>query len=549
MLLPPPLNQETRESRLDAAGSVVYDLLVLGGGITGTGIARDAAMRGLKVALLDQGDLAVGTSSRSSKLVHGGLRYLEHYQFKLVFESVSERALLRRLAPHLVRPIPFLFPSWEGDKVPLWMMQAGVTLYDLMTLGRGYRWHRRHGPEAVARLEPGLLDRGLKGALLYYDCATDDARLTLATGLSAHDNGAHIFTHVRADQLRIIGREVEGVDATDLRTGRPRTFRAPVVVCALGPWTDQFLGRTRPGSAPMLRTTKGVHFVVRKDRLPVQHAVVIPGPGDGRILFAIPFDTHTYVGTTDTDFDGDMDAVFADRTDIDYLLEAVNGAFPGARLEDDDIVGTWAGLRPLIDEDDKASASAVSREHTLEVSDDGLVVIAGGKLTTYRRMAAEVVNAAVGLLRRRGTPAEPCSTAAQPLPGGAESGDADAGELLRTLGEPLCDHLRRRYGSDWDAVAGVAASDEGLTAPVVEGLPIRWVDIVHAIREEGALTLDDLLLRRTDLFLKAPDQGLECIDAVADQMATMLTWDEDQRLAEIARYRELVTRSRTFLDG
>ncbi len=548
MLLPPPLDQETRAARLAATDTTVYDLLVLGGGITGTGIARDAAMRGLKVALIDQGDLAVGTSSRSSKLVHGGLRYLEHYQFKLVFESVSERSLLRRLAPHLVRPIPFLFPGYAGDKVPLWMMQAGVSMYDLMTLGRGYRWHRRHDPASVHELEPGLRQDGLEGALLYYDCATDDARLTLATALSAHDHGAHVFTHVRADALRRSGRTVEGVDATDLLGGEPRTLRAPVVVSALGPWTDQFLAGARAGHRPMLRTTKGVHFVVRRERLPVRHAVVIPGPGDGRILFAIPYGTHTYVGTTDTDYDGDMGAVFADRADVDYLLEAASRAFPDAKIGDDDIVSTWAGVRPLVAEDDAASASDVSREHTLEVSDDGLVVIAGGKLTTYRRMAAEVVDACVGLLRRRGTPAEPCATAAHVLPGGAPP-STEVPELQRTLGGALCEHLQHRYGSDWDAVAQVAAASSELAEPVVEGLPIRWVDVVHAVREEGALTLDDLLLRRTDLFLKAPDQGLECIEAVAERMGGLLAWDDHRRADEIGRYRALVAHSRAFRAG
>ncbi len=543
MLLPPPFCQSTRNARLDSAPGSVYDVLIIGGGITGAGIARDAAMRGLRTALVEKDDLASGTSSRSSKLVHGGLRYLEHYEFGLVFESVSERALLRRLAPHLVRPIPFVFPGYKGDRVPLAMMEAGVTLYDVLSFGRTYRLHRRHNKRSTSSLEPALRTAGLKGSLMYYDCATDDARLTLATALSAHDHGAHIFTRLRADEIRSASGQVEGIEATDLQTGDPVTLNARVVICALGPWTDRFMALNRTTHRPLLRPTKGVHIVVPRDRLPVNHAVVITGPDDGRMMFAIPWDTHTYIGTTDTDFDSNPDDVYADTADIAYLLDATEHAFPGTGLTADDILGTWAGLRPLVD-DDAERTSSVSREHQLVVSDDGLITIAGGKLTTYRKMGAEVLEAARNLLKSKGVHLDSCTTHTAPLVGGGTP--AEAAELERALGSELCDHFRDRFGSDWDAIGRLAADDESLCQPLEEGLPYVMAEIVHAITEEGALTLDDLLGRRTDILLKARGLGLECLDRVADVAARQLEWDHERTEIEKSNYRYLVQKSQAF---
>ncbi len=545
MLLPPAFSQDTRNTRLSSGTASAYDLLVIGGGITGTGIARDAAMRGLKVALLEQADLAYGTSSRSSKLIHGGLRYLEHYEFKLVFESVSERALLSRLAPHLVRPLPFVFPGFKGDRVPLMMMAAGVTLYDLLALGRSYRLHRRYGKRATLQLEPQLRETGLKGSLLYFDCATDDARLTLATAISAHDHGAHIFTRVRADELRVHRGTVEGVEATDLLTGEQHSLRAHVVICAMGPWTDEFLGRNRPQPTRLLRPTKGVHLVVRRDRLPVEHAVVMAGPGDHRILFAIPWGTHTYVGTTDTDFDGDVGDVHATADDVEYLLGVVNRDFPDLDLTTEDVVSTWSGLRPLIDDQDSDSESSVSREHHLQVDEDGLVLIAGGKLTTYRTMAGEVLEATRDLLRAKSVHLESCSTDTRPLTGGGNP-PPPVEEIVGALGATRCEHLRGRYGSDWNAVARLMLDQPELAEPVVEGLPFLAGDLLHALREEGALTIEDLLWRRSEILLKAPDQGLECLEQVADLAASQLGWDDERKSREMADYRRTVADSRRY---
>jgi len=534
--------------RLDASDSSVYDVAIIGGGITGAGIARDAAIRGLSVALVEKDDLASGTSSRSSKLVHGGLRYLENYEFGLVFESVSERALLRRLAPHLVAPIPFLFPGFAADRVPLWMMAAGVTLYDVLSMGRAYRLHRRHGKRATLRLEPGLRGDGLKGSLVYYDCATDDSRLTLATATSAHDHGAHVFTRLRAESLRVTQGTVEGVDCTDLLTGEARGIRAHVVICAVGPWTDQFLGGVGIHRSPLLRPTKGVHFVVDRQRLPVSHAVVMTGQDDGRILFAIPWGNRTYVGTTDTDFDGNLEQLAATSEDVDYLLDIVNRDFPGARLRTEDVISTWTGIRPLVTDEEAESASSVSREHTIATQENGLIVIAGGKLTTYRRMAAEVLEAARSQLRAKGVRLDGCTSGKHPLTGGGEP-RATSGELSRALGDELCRHLVRRYGSDWDAVGELCAREPGYRDRLVPDLPYVAGEIAHAISEECALTIDDLFVRRTDIFHKAPDQGLECLDRVGDLAARMLGWDAARREHELESYREIVALSRQYRTG
>ncbi len=548
MMLPPPFNRQTRERRLEAASGTAYDVIVVGGGITGAGIARDAAMRGLKVALVEKEDLAAGTSSRSSKLVHGGLRYLEHYEFGLVFESVAERALLRRLAPHLVQPLPFVFPGFRGDRVPLMMMAAGVTLYDMLSLGRAYRFHRRYSRRGTQQLEPALRTDGLKGSLLYYDCATDDGRLTLATALSAHDHGAHLFPRLRVDELLATRGSVEGVDCTDQLTGERRRLRGHVVIAAMGPWTDSFVGQWVAGASRILRPTKGIHIVVDHARLPVRHAVVMSGPDDHRILFAIPWGNRTYVGTTDTDFDGNLDQLHATAADVDYLLKVANRDFPASNLTTDDVIATWTGLRPLVADEGSGSESSVSREHELKVFDNGLVVIAGGKLTTYRRMAAEVLEATRQRLKTKGVQLERCTTGRHPLVGGGVPA-APTARLTTAVGAGTCQHLVERYGSDWDAVAGLVNRDAELGERLVDDLPTIRAEIAHALNEEGALTLEDLLIRRTDLFFKARDQGLECIDAVADLAASHLGWDADQRQREVEQYRDVVALSRRYRDG
>ncbi|MEM1418691.1 MAG: glycerol-3-phosphate dehydrogenase/oxidase, partial [Myxococcota bacterium] len=368
-----------------------FDLVVVGGGITGAGVARDAARRGLRVALVEQRDLAYGTSSRSSKLVHGGLRYLEQGEVAMVFESVSERRTLMHLAPHLVAPLPFLFPVFESSKKSLLVIRAGMWIYDALALFRSYRRHVTLGREGVIEAEPGLRREGLRGSPLYYDCATDDARLTLETALDAAEAGAVVATGARVRRLvKNVRGEISGVVVESTLAGRDAgrtvSLEARVVVNATGPWTDAVRKLSSlPGKERrrLLRPTKGVHVVVDRAKLPVQHAVVCVHPDDGRVLFALPWGDRSYLGTTDTDYRGAPEDVAATGEDVAYLLAAARHYFPEHPLAREDVLSTWAGLRPLIaPEGAGLSASDVSREHEVLTDADGLVTVAGGKLTT-----------------------------------------------------------------------------------------------------------------------------------------------------------------------
>ncbi|MEO0325774.1 MAG: glycerol-3-phosphate dehydrogenase/oxidase [Myxococcota bacterium] len=538
------------------------DLVVVGGGITGTGVARDAARRGLRVALVEQRDLAYGTSSRSSKLVHGGLRYLEQGEVSMVFESVSERRTLMHLAPHLVTPLPFLFPVYERSKKSLTLVRLGMWLYDALALFRSYRRHVMVDRGTLSDREPALRQEGLRGSPLYYDCATDDARLTLETALDAAAAGAIVATGARVRRLvKNVRGEIAGVVVEDTLRGVVTTVRAPVVVNATGPWTDAL---RRLSSLPgkerraLLRPTKGVHVVVERQKLPVNHAVVLVHPDDGRVLFALPWGDRSYLGTTDTDYRGAPEEVAATAGDVAYLLGAAAHYFPAHPLDPGDVLSTWAGLRPLIAPPDAVSASQVSREHEVLTDADGLVTVAGGKLTTYRHMAEEVVEAALAVLRARGVrrPLEAPRTAEDPLPGGRGFPIGDPREALATLtaevaelgdfDEATAAHLAATYGTRARALASRCAADASWRVPLVRGRPeiegqVRW-----AAREELAASVEDVLVRRTQLFFRDHDQGLGCAPRVADLLAEELGWSARERDASLAAYRAEVALGRQW---
>ncbi len=539
-----------------------FDLLIVGGGITGAGAARDAARRGLKVCLVEQADLASGTSSRSSKLVHGGLRYLEQGEFSLVFEAVAERRILMDIAPHLVNPLGFLFPVYKDSRRGVFTVNVGMWLYDGLSLFRSPHIHRNLGRKEVAELEPVLDQRGLKGAPLYYDCSTDDARLTLETALDAIRAGAVVLTWHKVGGLLTDGRgRVVGVRATDRLTGEEREIRAHAVINATGPWTD--FTRALGGGAhqPLMRPTKGIHIVVDRERLPVNHAVVCFHPRDGRVLFAIPWGERTYIGTTDTDFQGDPGEVAATAEDVAYLIEASNRYFPSVGLTADDVIATWAGVRPLISDADATDASSVSREHSIIIDPNGLITIAGGKLTTYRRMAAEVVDKALGLLGLLGLAPEglhPAHTDVEPLPGAvgwpADDDHALVARQVEEAGEgrvsaETARHLADSLGTRGIDVARMAAADPALAEPLVPGRPEILAQVDWAVREELAVTVGDVLVRRTQIFFRDPDQGLGCCETVAGRMAGLLGWDEDRALEEVLAYQREVARSRRWREG
>lgn len=540
------------------------DVLVVGGGITGAGIARDAARRGLRVALAEMNDLAFGTSSRSSKLIHGGLRYLEAYEFSLVFESVSERRVLQDIAPHLVNPLGFLFPVYKGAKRQLWLINAGMWLYDGLSLFRSPKIHKNLKPREVAQVEPTVKRDGLKGAPLYYDCATDDARLTLETALDAAEHGATIATWAKVTRfLRTDSGRITGAVVEDVLTGEQKEIEARTVINATGPWTDATIAMSQAlGGGSILRPTKGVHIVVDYAKLPLANAVVCFHPDDDRVLFAIPWGDRTYLGTTDTDYEGDPAAVAATLEDVDYLIEAASTYFPDCPLGRKDVIATWAGIRPLMapqSEGEGVSESSVSREHQILIGQDGLITIAGGKLTTYRRMAAEVVDTAVRLLELERGPRElkAQTTGKDPLPGAVGWPDDDdvakVADEVSKVGHPrvpedVALHLANNYGMRAIDIAKMMAGNGALATRLVDGRPEVLAQVDWAVERELAATVCDVMIRRTQLFYRDLDQGLGAAVAVAGRMAELLGWDEATKARELQRYADEVALSRAWRD-
>jgi glycerol-3-phosphate dehydrogenase len=525
------------------------DLLVIGGGITGAGIARDAALRGIRTALVDKGDFGHATSSNSSRMIHGGIRYLEHHDFGLVREASRERRVLLRIARHLVRPLPFLFPVYRGGRLPAWKLRAGMWLYDLLASFRNVRRHRWLRARRVRREEPSLRDRDLRGAALYYDAQVDDARLVLATMRSAARAGALAANYAEVMSLAKPDGQVRGVVVRDGLDGTIRTVRALVVVNATGPWTDAVRRLDNPAAEPLLRLTRGAHVAVPRARVGNRHAVTLFSPIDGRVVFVIPWgDDLSYIGTTDTDDPGAPDDVRAAAADVVYLLRSANAFFPNARLGPDDVVSTWAGLRPLLAPADVLAASDVPREHGVELSPAGLLSIAGGKLTTYRVMAREVVDLVARRLRALdGRPLAPRPrTDRQPLPGGeaADLAVLVAAARARDVPEAVARHLVQSYGTEAAAVLNRAARTPALARPIVAGRPEIWAEVPHAVEREMAVRLPDVLVRRLHLFTDEPGHGEPVAPAVARFMGQLLGWDEAREAGEVAAYAAAVKRAR-----
>jgi glycerol-3-phosphate dehydrogenase len=535
-------------------GTEPVDVLVVGGGITGAGIARDAALRGFRTAVVDKGDFAGGTSSRSSRLVHGGLRYLEQYDFGLVRQASRERRVLLTIAPHLVHPLPFVLPAYRGARVPAWRLRCGLWLYDLLAGFHNVRLHRWLGRKATLRLEPALRDKDLTGAALYYDAQTDDARLTLATIRAAARAGALIASYTEVTGLLKPDGQVRGATVRDTLTGQACTIRALVVVNATGPWVDAVRRLEDPAVEPVLRLTKGTHVAVPRQRVGHTKALTLTSPLDGRVMFVLPWGELSYIGTTDTDEDVSPDDVRATGPDVIYLLRSANWFFPTARLSPRDVVSTWAGLRPLLRPegggDRDTAPSATSREHRVIESAGGLVTIAGGKLTTYRLMARDVVDRVASRLRaldgRPRAPRPPTDRLA--LPGG-ETTDVDGlvkGAMERGVRESVARYLVGTYGSEAAAVLNLVDRDRALGQPIVTGRPELWAQVVHAMEREMALRLSDVLIRRLHPFHTTRDQAVPASDAVADRMATELGWDAARRAHEVEAYVREVERSRAF---
>lgn len=478
-----------RGPSLRALATGPLDLLIIGGGIVGSGVARDAAMRGLKVGLVEQHDFAFGTSSRSSRLLHGGLRYLAQGRIGLVHEASVEKKIIHHIAPHLAQPLPFIFPTYRGNKDwVLWQLKIGVKIYDLLCGGRNLGKSTWLTPREVREQVPALTGANLNGAVRYYDGFTNDARLTLDTLRSAAKSGASIVNYCRFNDAQ--GNGLWDCAVEDLLGGNKFAVRAHTIVNATGPWADGL-----PHSRVKLRVTKGIHLVVERARVPVPDTVVMT---EGkRILFAIPWGERTILGTTDTDYHGSFDDVRADESDIRYVLQITNQFFPSARLASPDVISTWAGLRPLLS-DPNGQPSDISRSHEITQPEPGWWDVAGGKLTTYRRMAEQTVDQIVkGLLPAKEF--KPCRTAVEPLLAAPE-----AGNLSGILPPEFC------RGA-----------------------------VEHFCANEWAMHLEDVMLRRTSWHYYFQDAAQKA-ERVADWMGELLGWSVAQRAAELARYRQSV---------
>jgi glycerol-3-phosphate dehydrogenase len=538
-----------RAAAFDRLSTERFDVLVIGGGINGAGIARDAAMRGLRTAIVEQNDFASGTSSRSSKLIHGGLRYLEQGHVGLVLEATRERERLRRLAPHLVRPLRFVYPLYAGASPAYWKLAAGLWAYDILAGIRSVKRHRMLRPAAVREAEPGLRTEGLTGAGEYWDCWTDDARLVLETLLSASEAGTVAVSYAKVTGLVKAGGHVVGAQVVDRLGTREVTIRARTVVNAAGPWVDAVTALDEPGAAPLLRPTKGVHVVVPRARIGNNAAIVLNAVQDRRVMFVIPWGEQSLVGTTDTDHEGGPDAPpVVEASDVAYLLDTVNHYFPKADLTAKDVVSAFAGLRPLVAPPPgrEADPSDVSREEEIFASRSGLVSIAGGKLTTYRLVAAQVVDRIAAALIRTsdGEPIGPSRTASRALAGGSTPPEVHAANAISRDGHgltsPVIGHLAGRYGGKLAEVLGLVARDRALGDPVLPALPDPRAEVVSAVEREFAVTLEDVLRRRTQIALFDPTAGADVAGQVATLMADALGWSPEAARAAADAYVEAV---------
>lgn len=519
-------------------------MLVIGGGITGCGIARAAALRGWSVALVEKDDFASGTSSRSSRLVHGGVRYLEHGQLRLVFESSAERRQLLRLAPHLVRPLAFTWPVYRGSRIPRWKLAAGLALYDALALFRNVGRHSRLSRAGVLAREPKLRRDQLRGGAGYFDASTDDARLTLANALDAAAAGGCVVNHAVVRGLRTETGRVSGARVEDTLSGESLEVSARVVVNATGPWSDD-LRRLDGERGLEVRGSKGVHIAVPRDRIGNSGALTLLSPTDGRVLFILPAGAQAIVGTTDTYTSASPDDVRATDGDVRYLLDSANHFFPDARLTPQDVISAWAGIRPLV----ASSASApgdVSREHAVSVSEHGLVSITGGKLTTYRVMADDVLDVVTRELhmeRKRGTDEKP-------LFGGdvaIERAVADAGAA--TGDAPLARRLVERFGSHWPDVWKTMTESPEARSRVDDHAAYTLGELLYSVRHEMACTLGDLLLRRTHLAFETRDHGRATAARIAPALAHAFGWDAQAVALEVERYSHEVDRIFTIEPG
>ncbi len=535
-----------REQMLRSLADDTFDVVVIGGGITGVGVALDAVSRGLKTALVERHDFASGTSSKSSKLIHGGLRYLQQGEIRLVYEALHERQRLRKNAPHLVKVMPFMIPILTRDGVVsrkiARVLGSSMWMYDITGGWRIGKLHKRlKKPAALTHLPTMHVER-LASAYLYYDASADDARLCLTVARTAAARGATIANRCEVVE---IGADTNGhADRVVIEAGRTAlhpesrriSIRTRLVINAAGVWADEVRALAEVENPDSIRPAKGVHITVPWDKIRNDIAVVIPVPKDKRSLFVVPWGPladgtfrHSYVGTTDTDYDGELDDPLCTEADLSYVLRALNASITTG-ITADDVTGVWAGLRPLVKSAGSGRTADLSRRHSITTNAAGMISVAGGKLTTYREMAEDTVDLAARRLGRGGR----CRTKKLRLLGAEGFRDP-------SMGSPDS-HLALRFGGETSAIHALIAVDPTLEEPLVPGLPYIRAEAVHAVRNEMALTLDDVLTRRTQARLFDRRAALACASAVAELIGAELGWSPDVIAAEVLDFSERCAR-------
>jgi glycerol-3-phosphate dehydrogenase len=533
------LNPEQRAEDLSRLSKEHFDVLVIGGGINGVGVALDAITRGLSVALIESEDFASGTSSRSSKLIHGGLRYLEHYDFKLVREALHERELLvSSLAPHLVKPVAFLYPLQEKVKERTYV-GAGLALYDaLRGFKRALPGHKHLSQKTITEIAPSLRTDVVTGAIRYFDAQVDDARHTMMIARTAKRHGAAIITRAKVESLTKKKNRVTGAVVADLNSKKKYTVKASSVIMCAGVWSDELHKQFGIEPGYEVKMSKGVHITLPGEAIKAHEGIIIKTAVS--VLFIIPWKDQWMIGTTDTEYLGDPNAPLADRSDVQYIIDQANRVL-SPRINTDQVIGVFAGLRPLVANKKSIETTKLSREHTVDRPIPGFVSLAGGKYTTYRVMAKDAVDMATNDIEKLTSES---ITNKLPIIGAdgywALAQQVESLAVKYNLKQETITHLLNRYGSDISDIIELIEDDRKLAAPISRNLPYLKAEIVYAVAAEGALSVSDVLERRTRIWFEAPNFGVDLASAIADLIAPYLGWKAAQKKASIVHYQALV---------
>lgn len=533
------LNPEQRADDLSRLGKEHFDVLVIGGGINGVGVALDAITRGLSVALIETEDFASGTSSRSSKLIHGGLRYLEQYDFKLVREALHERELLvSSLAPHLVKPIAFLYPLQEKVKERTYV-GAGLALYDaLRGFKRALPGHKHLSHKTITEIAPSLRTDVITGAIRYFDAQVDDARHTMMIARTAKRHGAAIITRAKVETLTKKKNRVTGAVVADLNSKKKYTVRASTVIMCAGVWSDGLHKQFGIEPGYEVKMSKGVHITLPGDAIKAHEGIIIKTAVS--VLFIIPWKDQWMIGTTDTEYSGDPNSPLADRSDVQYIIDQANRVL-SPRINIDQVIGVFAGLRPLVANKKASDTTKLSREHTVDRPIPGFVSLAGGKYTTYRVMAKDAVDMATNDIEKLTSES---ITNKLPIIGAdgywALAQQVESLASKYNLKQETVTHLLNRYGSDISDIIDLIEDDRKLAAPISRNLPYLKAELVYAVTSEGAQSVADVLERRTRIWFEAPNFGIDLAPATADLIAPYLGWKAAQKKASVTQYQVLV---------